>query len=109
MDPMEPMKPLEPMKPFEPMKPLEPMKPASGGGAWWPQDLGAPASSGSQDGMRYAVFPEARRLLVERDGRITTYDSGEHRIGGVSQQEAGRLRFEAEGGPVDLDSLRRLD
>ena len=38
--------------------------------------------------MRYAFFPEARRLLVEENGKLTTYDSGEHRIGGVSQQDS---------------------
>jgi hypothetical protein len=65
---------------------MEPMEPMSGGKRWWPDDLGQPSTSGSQNGLRYAFFPEKQRLLVEREGTLTTYDSGIHRIGGVSQQ-----------------------
>jgi hypothetical protein len=38
--------------------------PSSAGGseaAWWPADLGAPTTSGSQQTMRYAYFPTKRR------------------------------------------------
>lgn len=75
--------------------------------AWWPAGLGGPASSGAQDGMRYAWFPEARRLVVESGGRRTVYDTGEHRIGGVSQQQgaAGGLAFASQHGPLDLARL----
>jgi len=65
---------------MEPMKPIAPM---SGGERRWPKELGQPSSSGSQNSMRYAFFPEKNRLLVERDGTLTTYDSGDHQIGGV--------------------------
>jgi hypothetical protein len=67
---------------------MEPMKPMSGGEKWWPEDLGQPSTSGSQNGMRYAFFPENRRLLTEQGGKLTTYDSGDHRISGVSQQQS---------------------
>ena len=92
---------------MEPMKPMAPMARAQ---AWWPQELGRPASAGSQNGMRYAFFPGPRRLLIEQDGRLATYDSGEHRISGVSQlQGEGRsLAFTSQDGPVSLDALRRL-
>ena len=40
-------------------------------GQWWPTDLGAPASTGAQNDMRYACFPEQRRLVVEVGGRRT--------------------------------------
>jgi hypothetical protein len=69
---MQPMKPLEPMKP---MKPLEPME------SWWPAALGEPSSTGSQNGLRYAFFLDAHRLLIDRGGTVTAYDSGQHRIG----------------------------
>jgi len=43
---------------MEPMKPMKPMEPMSGGEQWWPNDLGEPSSTGSQNGMRYAFFFE---------------------------------------------------
>ncbi|KQP33619.1 hypothetical protein ASF49_06945 [Methylobacterium sp. Leaf104] len=81
------------------------------GGSPWPAEWGAPATSGSQNGMRYAYFPAHRRLVVEADGRAAIYDTGDHTISGVSQQQGGstNLRFSGPGGPVDLASLRRLD
>ena len=85
------------MEPMKPMKPMAPMKPMSSGEAWWPDDLGQPSTSGAQDGMRYAFFPDKRRLLIEQDGKLTTYDSGDHRISGVSQSQDG-----ARGGAQDL-------
>ena len=35
--------------------------------------------------MRYAFFPDKRLLLIEEDGKVKTFDSGRHRIRGVSQ------------------------
>lgn len=101
---------MEPMKPMQPMKPMEPMAPPSGGQGWWPEGLGQPASSGAQGGTRYAFFPDARRLVVERDGKVTTYDSGDRRISGVSQDGQGQTAtFTDQNGPVRLDELKRLD
>lgn len=101
---------MEPMKPMAPMTPMEPMKPMSAGAAWWPDDLGQPSSSGSQNAMRYAFFPEKRRLLIECDGTLTTYDSGDHRISGVSQQQshAHTLAFTSQNGVVNLDELPKI-
>ncbi|MEH3145774.1 MAG: SHOCT domain-containing protein [Methylobacterium frigidaeris] len=81
------------------------------GGAWWPEALGRPGTSGSQNDARYAVFPQARRLVVQSGGRTTIYDTGDHRIGGVSQQQShGRsLSFTSQHGPVDLDDLPVVD
>ena len=102
---------MEPMKPMTPMKPMEPMAPLKFDPPWWPEELGQPSSSGAQNGMRYAFFPEKRRLLVEQDGRKTAYDSGDHMISGVSQQSGrtGLLVFTSQSGPVDLDQLRRAE
>ncbi len=99
---MEPMKPMAPMTPMEPLK-FDP--------PWWPEELGDAASSGTQNGMRYAFFPKKRRLLVERDGAKTVYDSGDHQISGVSQQSgpSASLVFTSPDGPVALDILRRAE
>ncbi|MDO9334876.1 MAG: hypothetical protein Q7T61_00610 [Caulobacter sp.] len=96
---------------MKPMTPLEPLTSLESTARWWPEDLGAPTSSGGQDGVRYAFFPEKRRLLVEQDGRVTAYDSGEHQISGVSQRSGpGSLPvFTSPSGPVELDALRRAE
>jgi hypothetical protein len=57
-------------------------------GSWWGVDLGAGAP-GSQNNTRYAYFPQARRLAVGIDGHVTIYDTGDHAIGGDSQQQSG--------------------
>jgi Short C-terminal domain len=77
------------------------------GGSWWPEGLGQPSTSGSQNDARYAVFPETRRLAIESGGRVTLYDTGDHRIGGVSQQQGSShsLSFTSQHGPVRLDAL----
>jgi hypothetical protein len=74
---------------------------------WWPESLGRPASSGAQNGMRYAVFPAARRVAIERGGKVSVHDSGDHRIGGVSQQQGASqsLRFTSQHGDVSLDAM----
>ena len=97
------------MEPMKPMKPMEPMKPMTGGEKWWPENLGQPSTSGSQNGMRYAFFPDKHRLLIEQDGKLTTYDSGDHRISGVSQQDgqAQSLAFTSQNGSVRLDDLKQ--
>lgn len=77
------------------------------GGSWWPDGLGQPATSGSQNDARYAFFPQARRLAIESGGRVTLYDTGDHRIGGVSQQQGSShsLAFSSQFGPVRLEEL----
>ncbi len=56
---------------------------------WWPTELGQPSSSGGQNDLRYAIFPGARRLAVQIGGQVTVYDTLDHQIGGVSQQQSG--------------------
>ena len=96
---------------MEPMKPMRPMEPLKFDPPWWPQELGEPSSSGAQNNMRYAFFPQRRRLLVERDGSKSVYDTAEHQITGVSQQsgQSSSLVFTSQSGPVALDSLRRAE
>ncbi|MBR9910514.1 MAG: SHOCT domain-containing protein [Gammaproteobacteria bacterium] len=76
-----------------------------GSNQWWPQDLGSPFSSGSQNNIRYAIFPN--RLAVELNGAVTVYDTLDHQIGGVSQQQGGNtsLTFSSQYGTVSVSSL----
>lgn len=76
-----------------------------GSNHWWPPGLGNPSSSGGQNSIRYAVFPQ--RLAVERFGEVTVYDTLDHQIGGVSQQQGGdtSLTFSSQYGTVNVSSL----
>ncbi|MBC8128774.1 MAG: SHOCT domain-containing protein [Rhizobiaceae bacterium] len=80
------------------------------GGDWWPEGLGRPASTGAQNGRRYAVFPAARRLAVEWDGRLTLYDTAGLSIGGASQSQGFTpgLSFSTESGTIGLDDLAEV-
>ncbi|WP_428031788.1 SHOCT domain-containing protein [Ancylobacter sp.] len=80
-------------------------------GAWWPEEFGNPSSSGAQNDLSYAFFPAARRLVVESAGAQTIYDTGEHMISGVSQQQGGdqSLSFSSQFGLVRLAELPRID
>lgn len=66
---------------------------AGSSGAWWPTGLGTPSSTGSQNQLRYAIFPATHRLAIEINGQITLYDTLDHRISGVGQQQAGDASF----------------
>lgn len=72
---------------------------------WWPTELGSPFSSGAQNNIRYAVFPQ--RLAIETNGQITVYDTLNHNIGGVSQQQGGdtSLTFSSQFGTIAVSSL----
>lgn len=74
------------------------------------EQFGLPAASGSQNGMRYAWFPAHRRLVVERHGRRQVFDTADHAIHGVAQQQSGSgtITFTSQHGPVDLASLKEL-
>ncbi|RYD68193.1 MAG: SHOCT domain-containing protein [Verrucomicrobiaceae bacterium] len=78
--------------------------------SWWPSDLGPPSSTGSQNNIRYAVFPQSKRLAIEEDGKLTLYDTGDHRIGGVSQQQGGAssVQFTSQHGSFSAHSLKMV-
>ena len=80
---------------------------ASGGFNWWPAELGQPASTGAQNGVRYAYFPGTRRLAIDLNGQVTVYDSLDHQIGGFSQQQggSGSLTFTSQYGTVFVSNL----
>jgi hypothetical protein len=75
--------------------------------AWWPAELGTPNATGEQNGLRYAYFAQARRLVVQTDTTIRVYDTLDHRIGGLAQQQGSQSRFTvySQHGQVDLASL----
>ena len=75
--------------------------------SWWPAELGQPSSTGAQNDVRYAFFPATRRLAIELGGRLTVYDTGDHQIGGVSQQQGSgaSLTFTSQYGLVRVADL----
>jgi hypothetical protein len=87
--------------PGSPSAPPESAKP------WWPDGLGQPSSTGSQNGMHYACFPDARRVAVQQAGIVTLYDSGDHRISGVSQSQSTsqQLSFSSQNGTIRASDL----
>ncbi|MEL0612680.1 SHOCT domain-containing protein [Marinomonas arenicola] len=76
-----------------------------GSNQWWPGDLGQPFSSGAQNNIRYAVFPN--RLAVELNGQVTVYNTLDNNISGVSQQQGGdsSLTFSSQYGTIAVNSL----
>jgi hypothetical protein len=75
---------------------------------WWPGDLGSPSSSGGQNDSSYAYFPGPRRLAINRNGQVTIYDTLDHQIGGVQQQQggpSGSLSFSSQFGTFTVESL----
>ena len=77
------------------------------GSNWWPADLGYPSSTGAQNDMLYACFPATRRLAIRIGGQTRIYDTGDHQIGGFSQQQGGdqSLTFTSQYGLVRVSDL----
>jgi hypothetical protein len=80
---------------------------AGGQGNWWPAELGAPVSTGAQNNIKYAYFPSSCRLAVEINGHVTVYDTQDHQISGVSQQQStdASLTFSSQYGLVRVENL----
>ncbi|MDF1812834.1 MAG: SHOCT domain-containing protein [Verrucomicrobiales bacterium] len=78
-----------------------------GSNTWWPSNLGVPSSTGGQNNTRYAVFPNERRLAVETNGQVSVYDTLNHNIGGVSQQQGSNnsLTFSSQLGTFSTLNL----
>lgn len=79
----------------------------AGSGDWLPEDLGRASSTGAQNGVRYAYFPQARRLAIEIGSKITVYDTLDHQICGFSQKQSQgeSLTFSSQHGLVDVATL----
>lgn len=81
------------------------------GANWWPAELGVPSASGGQNDARYAIFPSTRRLAIQINGVTKVYDTAEHQIGGVQQQQgggAGTVTFTSQLGTFAVSILREL-
>ncbi|TPM34581.1 hypothetical protein FJ967_21260 [Mesorhizobium sp. B2-3-4] len=80
-------------------------------GSWWPDEFGSPSAAGSQNHMRYAAFNEKRRLVIDDHGNTIIYDTGDHRISGVSQSQSTdtTLTFVSQHGVVRVSDLQRVD
>ncbi len=74
---------------------------------WWPQDLGSPSATGSQNQMAYAYFPNSQRLAVKTGSDVWVYDTLNHHIGGFSQQQGadGSITLSSQFGTVSLATL----
>lgn len=60
---------------------LRPQQTPSNSG--WPSELGIASTSGNSPEMRYAYFPQNRRLAVEWQGVLTIYDTAEYQFRGM--------------------------
>jgi hypothetical protein len=69
-------------KPYN-VRSLRPQQPVSD--SRWPSELGIASTSGSSAEMRYAYFPQNRRLAVEWNGVVTIYDTAEYQFRGMLQ------------------------
>ena len=78
--------------------------------SWWPAGLGIRAAAGSQNDMRYAFFPAAKRLVIDDNGAVSMYDTGDVYLTGVAQQQstAQTLSFSSTDGPVPLSRFKHL-
>jgi putative oligomerization/nucleic acid binding protein len=76
-------------------------------GVWWPAELGMPAASGTQNAMRYAYFPAQRRLAIATHEHIWLYDTLDHQVSGVSQQQGpgSTVTFTSQHGVLEVTSL----
>ena len=94
------------MEPLRPMKPMSPLAPAE---RWWSEELGTPSSSGAQDGKRYAFFADKKLLIVETEGKLQRFRTGEHRITGISQSSgSGTPTFTTERGPISTEKFESV-
>lgn len=88
-------------------KPLPKVQNQNGfSGNWW-GDLGFPNSTGSQNNTSYAIFSNIGRLAIQENGKVTVFNTLDHQIGGVGQQQSGNysVSFTSQYGAVDLNSL----
>jgi len=95
------------------MQPLPFLQPGvSGERPWWPLRLGTPEAAGGQGDVRYAYFRDEKRLAIDRGGRVTVYDTADHDIRGVAQQQGGgrsHLVFTSQRGTVPVEELKLID
>jgi hypothetical protein len=81
----------------------------SGSAGWWSVGLGRPGAVGAQNDLRYAVFPDARRLVIDDRGTISIHDTGHHKIFGVADpKQRQALTFTSQDGLVRVADLPKV-
>jgi hypothetical protein len=87
------------------------MKGASNGEErWWPAELGTPSTCGSSEHFRYAAFPVMRRLVINRHGTLTIYNTGDFQFRGVLQCRGdGAMSFLSQYGRTELTQLALIE
>lgn len=80
---------------------------ANHGNRWWPGNLGQPSASGGQNDSQYAYFPQAHRLAVQQGGQVSVYDTLDHQISGITQQQGGSasLKVTSQHGTFSIATL----
>jgi len=93
-------------KPFAPMRDMT----FSAQEAWWPQEFGTPTASGAQNTLQYVYFAQKKRLVIRLDQRVAVYDTQDHQISGVSQQQDAKQKvtFRSQKGELALSALKKL-
>ena len=58
--------------------------------------------------MRYAYFPQTRRLGIAHGGSVMIYDTGDHQIYGFGQAQSGwqSLTFTSQFGQINVTDLQ---
>ncbi len=79
-------------------------------GSWWPAEFGNPSSSGAQNDLRYAFFPGTQRLVIQKGGNTRVFNTLNHYISGVSQQQGNdqTLSFTSQFGLVRILDLPEI-
>ena len=78
---------------------------------WWPEEYGAPSSTGGQNDFRYAYFPSRQRLVVSQGNALQVFDTTGHFIGGFSQQQQPGIQgfcFSSQQGTFFVTNLRSI-
>lgn len=72
--------------------------------------MGSPGAVGAQNDLRYAIFSETRRLVIDDAGAISIYDTGSDRIFGLAQAQGGgrTLTFTSQEGLVRVVELPKI-
>jgi hypothetical protein len=81
---------------------------AAEGESWWPATFGHATTAGSQNGIRYAYFPDKQRLLVQQGARVDAFDTAGYQIMGAGQQQGNTstLTFATDRGSISTRELR---
>ncbi|HSI82262.1 MAG: SHOCT domain-containing protein [Candidatus Methylacidiphilales bacterium] len=78
---------------------------------WWPSEFGHPASSGGQNDLSYAHFPDRDRLAIRMGSNVSIFDTQGLNIGGFSQQQSNGLQglyVSTNRGQIAVTSLPRV-